>query len=165
MKLRHLACVGAVLALCVFGGWQQASAGPGVFAGASIPVGDVGNVWKTGYHLGAQYSYPLTPMASVGLLGAYHRLAPDTGDGHANLVEVLAVGKLHPPLGFFVLGGIGFTHSSTTVGTVSGSGTDFTAAAGLGFALMPLEITGLYHNVSTSGSSSSFITVSAGVGF
>jgi len=173
MLPRRLAFSLLVLAVCLFGGWRHAEAGPGLFAGATLPVGGFGDLWKAGFHAGAEYAYPVTPMAGVGLWGAYHRLPTEiAGLGHANMVEVLAIGKLTPPAGFFLMGGLGFTHLKTTfdvsplpAGVGTESATAFTAAGGVGFSVAVLRVTALYHNMSKSGSSKSFVTVSAGVGF
>lgn len=146
-------------------------AGPGIFAGLSAPVSDFNDGWKIGYHGGAQFLYPVTPLGSIGVRAAYNRFSPDavggvTQDGHLNMIEALAVGQLSLVAGPRFLAGVGLTRSDGTLGGIDyDAQTDFTAVAGLGMGFSMLDLTALYHNVASDGTSNSYITVSAGLGF
>ncbi|MHB8079641.1 MAG: hypothetical protein ACYDIE_10345 [Candidatus Krumholzibacteriia bacterium] len=146
-------------------------AGPSIFAGVSVPTGDFADGWKVGLHGGAQYLYPVTPLGAIGIRGAYNRFSPDsvlgvTPDGHLNMLELLAVGQLSLVAGPHFLAGVGLTRSDATVGAIDfDAQTDFTAVAGLGMSFAMLDVTALYHNVATDVNSTSYITVSAGLGF
>jgi hypothetical protein len=174
----RLVCASLVLTVCMICCWQAASAGPGLFAGATLPVGTFGDAWKTGFNVGLEMTTPVTPMAGIGLWGAYHRLTFDSAvTGHEDMAEVLAVARLTPPAGILVLGGVGFTYAKSTftppvsvpenpiAAPEGASSTDFTAAAGLGFSMAAFRLTGLYHSVSHNGGSNGFVTVTLGVGF
>lgn len=146
-------------------------AGPGIFAGLSAPVSDFNDGWKIGYHGGAQFLYPVTPLGSIGVRAAYNRFSPDavagvTPDGHLNMLEALAVGQLSLVAGPRFLAGIGLTRSDGKLGELDfDAQTDFTVVAGLGMGFSMLELTALYHNVATDVTSTSYVTVSAGLGF
>ena len=97
-------------------------------------------------------------------------------DGNVIMVEVLGVGKIATPAGLFFVAGLGLTASKVSFDLAEDySGifddadpeteTDFTAVGGVGFSVLPLEVTALYHNISTEDESTAYITVSAGIGF
>jgi len=147
-----------------------AIAGPSVFAGLSLPTGDMGDGWKPGFHAGAAYAYPVTPMGAIGVRGAFNRLGvednPLVADGHLNMIEVLGIGKLTLPSGPYFVAGLGLTNWKATLDDEEGaSETDFTAAGGVGYTLVKLQLEAMYHNIATEGSSSAYITVSAGLAF
>jgi len=146
-------------------------AGPSIFAGVSVPTSDLADWWKLGFHGGAQYLYPVTPLGSIGVRGTYNRLAADevngiSYDGHFNMLEVLAVGQLSLAAGPHFLAGLGMTRWDGVFGpTDIEAKTDFTAVAGVGMTFTMLDVTALYHNIATDVESSSYFTLSAGLGF
>ncbi len=146
-------------------------AGPSVFAGLSLPTSDLADGWKMGFHGGAQYLYPVTPMGSIGIRGAYNRFSPDEvggvePDGHLSMLEVLAVGQLSLVAGPRFIAGLGMTRTDAEVGALEFEAeTDFTAVAGVGMGFAAFELTALYHNVATEGTAASYFTLSAGLGF
>jgi len=146
-------------------------AGPSIFAGVSAPMGDLGDWWKIGYHGGAQYLYPVTPLGSVGIRGTYNRFSPSevegvAYDGHLNMLEVLAVGQISLVAGPRFIAGLGLTRYDGEFGpTEISAETDFTAVAGVGMSFVAFEVTALYHSVASEGNSSNYATLSAGLGF
>lgn len=182
MTSRRILLSVCALAICLIGVQTEAVAGPGLFAGVSLPTGDFGDAYKLGFHGGAEFTYPVTPLASIGVRGAFNRFAFDTAawgegvDGNVIMVEVLGVGKIATPAGLFFVAGLGLTASKVSFDLAEDySGifddadpeteTDFTAVGGAGFSVLPFEVTALYHNISTEGESTAYITVSAGIGF
>jgi hypothetical protein len=146
-------------------------AGPSIFAGVSVPTGDLADWWKLGFHGGAQYLYPVTPLGSIGIRGAYNRLAADelggvSYDGNFNMLEVLAVGQISLAAGPHFLAGLGMTRWDGEFGVTDiAAETDFTAVAGVGMTFVMFDVTALYHNIATEGNASSYFTLSAGLGF
>jgi hypothetical protein len=146
-------------------------AGPSIFAGVSAPMGDLGDRWKIGYHGGAQYLCPVTPLGSIGIRGAYNRFSPDevggvTPDGHLNMVEVLAVGQISLVAGPRFIAGLGLTRYDGESGVAEiKAESDFTAMAGVGMSFVAFEVTALYHSVASEGNASNYVTLSAGLGF
>ena len=146
-------------------------AGPSIFAGVSAPMGDSGELWKIGYHGGAQYLYPVTPLGSVGIRGAYNRFSPDevggaTPDGHLNMIEVLALGQISLVAGPRFIAGLGLTRSEGELGVDEiEAESNFTAVAGVGMSFVAFEVTALYHSVASEGNASNYVTLSAGLGF
>ena len=160
----------------------QSPVGFGVFAGASLPVGDFGNVGGTGWHAGGLIDWR-SPLFPVGIRGdlAYHQFGsknnftPKFVAGTLNLVwsfPASAESALSP----YVIGGGGFYNrrgSCTNCGNVViVSDTKFGVNGGAG-VLVPLSgfgslIEARYHLIFTSDattSNSSFITLSAGIIF
>ncbi len=148
----------------------SALAGPSIFAGVSLPTGDLADGFKTGLHAGAAFTQPVTPMGSIGVRGAFNRFAAEdilvADDGHLNMIELLGIGKLTLPAGPYFVAGLGLTNWKVTLDDWSGdSETDFTVAAGVGYTLVKLQLEAMYHNISTEGESSAYITASAGLAF
>jgi hypothetical protein len=149
-----------------------AMAGGSVFAGLSAPTGDFGDVANVSYHFGGAVGFPMAPMFSVGVRAAYNRWGWENNvDGNFNAIEALAYGKVSAPAGPFGMVGLGL---SSTKGEISLPGlptqesdrqTDFAWALGGGYSIMMVEMTALYHSISTDGGSTNYFTISAGVGF
>ena len=145
-----------------------ALAGPSIFAGVSVPVGEFGNSTKLGFHGGAGYAFDVSPLASLGLRAAYNRFTPEAAGlaGHLNMIEGLAVGRLTLPIGPSIIAGVGATNLKFTGAGVSRDGvTKFTTAAGVGYGVMLFEVIAMYHSVATDGGSTGYATVSAGLNF
>jgi Outer membrane protein beta-barrel domain len=160
----------------------QNALGVGVFAGASLPVGDFGNVGGTGWHAGGLIDWR-SPLLPVGIRGdlAYHQFGskehftPKFVVGTVNLVWNLPV-NAESSLSPYVIGGGGFYNkhrSCTNCGNaVIASATKFGLNGGAG-VLVPLSgfgslIEARYHLIFDSQdgvSNSSVITLSAGIIF
>ena len=160
----------------------QSAVGFGVFAGASIPVGDFGDVGSTGFHAGGlvDWKSPLFPLGIRGDL-AYHQFGskdnftPKLINGTLNLVWNIPA-SAETALSPYILAGGGFYNergSCTSCGnTVIASETKFGVNGGAG-VMVPLSgfgslIEARYHLIFDSGettSNSSFIAISAGIIF
>jgi len=166
MNPRRIALVFAALVLFITGIQQSASAATELFAGATVPVREFSFDRKMGPFVGCQYTYDVISMVGVGAMGAYHRLSPPAHlVNYSNLVEALAIAKIHPPVGVFLQGGVGVIYSSIGFKGRGESKTDFTSAGGLGVSFMQIEITALYHSVWEGGGSRAFVTASVGTSF
>jgi hypothetical protein len=167
MKTSKLICGLGVLFLMTFGASSVAWAGASAFAGMAMPTGNFGDAASSGYYVGGAYALPVTPVASVGVRGAYNRFSWDNEvDGNFNSVEALAFGKLTAPSGPFGLVGLGLANSEATMGDLeSDRETDLAVAVGGGYSLTKLEVTAMYHTISAENSSINYFTLSAGVGF
>jgi len=166
MTRKTLLIFGAVglLTICAS---APAMAGGSVFAGLNMPSGDFSDVAKTSYQLGASYGFPVAPMASVGAWGAYNRFSWQEGiDGNFNSIELLGYGRISAPVGVFGMLGLGFSNYKATLGDLAGDReTDFTWAMGGGYKMTMLELTAMYHSISTDASSTNYFSITAGLGF
>ncbi len=157
-----------LVAVLLAGGAAAAAGDFAAFGGLGVPLGDFGDAYKTGFHLGASWEYAVTPLAGVGVRGAWNRFALDEEgfDGHANLLEFLATGRLSAASGLFALVGLGMTNSGGKVGDDDiDSATDFTAAVGGGLQYLMWDFQVLYHTVSAEGDALDYLTFSAGYRF
>jgi hypothetical protein len=165
MRLRVLAFACAV-ALGVACSWLDAAAETALFVGTTVPVGQFSYARKMGLYAGGDCTYAVTPFVDVGGMAAYNRLSPPADrTGHSHLIEVLALGRLHAPVGVFLLGGAGLTYSSLDFSGQGGSSTAFAEAGGLGFSFLQLRLTGMYHRIQTDGHPLSYVTVAVESGF
>jgi hypothetical protein len=167
MTFRKTVTILGVVSLLTLGASAPAMAGGSVFAGVSLPAGDFGDVAKTSYQVGASYGVPVAPMASVGAWAAYNRFSWSEGiEGNFNSVELLAYGRFSAPVGPFGMVGLGMSNSKATVASFeSDRQTDFTWAIGGGYAMTMFELTAMYHSIATEGSSTNYLTFTAGIGF
>lgn len=166
MKPRKL--LGTLVAACLIACLTSAPAlaGLGGFAGLSHPTGDLGDQAKMGYHLGGYFTNPLLPTVSIGGRLAYnHHGWEDTG-GNFKTYELLAIGKVSLPMvGPFGMIGFGLSSSKATIDEQDlDRETDFTYAIGGGYKMTLLEFTLLYHSISADEGTSSYWTLSAGIG-
>ncbi|MEO5588375.1 MAG: outer membrane beta-barrel protein [Gemmatimonadaceae bacterium] len=148
----------------------------GVSAGAAIPVGDLADVFKTGYN--GTVSLGFVPIGSpIGFRvdGMYNKLGskdefdfPDLKiiSGNANLVYSLPGTGISP----YLIGGAGvYNFKADGSGSYSDSETDFGLNGGIG-AAFPLSgfsafVEARYHHVFTEGSATQFIPVTFGLRF
>jgi len=167
MTLRKSVMILGVVGLLSLGASAPVMAGGSVFAGISLPAGEFSDVAKTSYQVGASYGIPVAPMASVGAWAAYNRFSWDEGiEGNFNSVELLAYGRFSAPIGPFGMVGLGMSNSKASVASFeSDRQTDFTWAVGGGYKMTMLELTGMYHSIATEGSSTNYLTLTAGIGF
>lgn len=160
----------------------QSKFGASVQGALSLPMGDFGDICKTGFGGLGTVSYTLNKnldlVASVGYLTYDYK---DIDGATFSTIPVLAgvryyfAAKNFKP---YVTGQLGFYSSKAKIKTViwgisvesESTSTDFGFAAGGGFLYqlgknLDLDITATLNSISTSGSSTSFINVLAGVHF
>jgi len=160
----------------------QSPIGFGVFAGASVPVGDFGNVGGTGWHAGALVDWR-SPLFPVGIRGD---LAYDQFGSKNNFTPKLVVGTLNLVWSFpvsaesavspYVIGGGGFYNERGSCTNCNNqqiiSETHFGLNGGAG-VMVPLSgfgslIEARYHLIFDSDpttSNSAYFTLSAGIIF
>ncbi len=159
----------------------------GPTGGITFPLGDFGDVSKTGFHVGATADYALSGGFSVGGDVVWHRttgkdtyekqLSADTGqptDVTYDIVPITIHGKYSFPgaVGYkpFVRAGLGVYHisgkiDSGSAGTHTASDNNFGLNLGGGTTLrsmgaVRLDVEGAVHIISTSGSSTNLLTAS-----
>ena len=153
----------AVFGLMLFG-VSAAQAGGGVYAGLSLPMGDFGDGADMGYHGGVSFSMPAAPTLSIGGMGSYHYWGIKDSNESGNMIEALGFAKLTTPGGLFGMVGLGLGSGDDSAAG-SERTTDLASALGGGYSLTMIDVTVLYHMVSTEGSNTNFLTISAGIGF
>ena len=158
----------------------QAQVSVGVGGGLTIPTGDFGDGFKTGWHGIANVGYDLP--SGIGLRGDFfygQNNVDATGvDGKAKLAGGLgnvlytfkSAGTIHPyvigTVGFMNAkleasgGGLTFSDSETKVAFGGGAGIKFKAGSDANFFAE-----GRYISVNTSGGSTNFIPITIGVSF
>jgi opacity protein-like surface antigen len=144
-----------------------------VNAGASLPVGDLGNNVDLGFHLGAGLELR-APLMPVGLRfdGAFDRMGFEGGGGNLSIWSLTANAVLSPmasPLYF--IGGIGFYSTDLNVD----GGPDFSSETDFGFNLgagLSVPLTGFssfvearWHSIDTQGGDSRFVPIVFGIRF
>lgn len=147
----------------------------GVGGGLTIPIGDFGDNFKTGWHGIANIGYN-TPTG-FGVRGDFYygqNSLDASVDGKAKLAGGLGnlvysfqgAGPVRP----YVIGGAGVFKAEAEVGNVSDSETKFTWAAGGGVKFKAgtdsnIFVEARYVSISTSGDKTNFIPISAGISF
>ena len=157
----------------------RAQAGFGVSAGLSMPTGDFGKAFKSGYSVNGLlgFSMPMSPLgfraevgynswdgkSDVGLDGV--TMSSLSGTGNVVLqVPGMVVAKP------YVIGGLGYHHLKADAGG-GNNGTDnkmgWNVGGGLGFGLGTLQtmIEARYVTVNTSGASTHYVPVTFGIMF
>jgi len=151
-----------LITLClVFAG--PAAAGSQVFAGFTMPMGDLNDGADMGYHGGMSMQFPIVPLTfSAGPTVIYNRMPGPGDDDSFTYLEVLATGTLSIPAGPMLHGGLGYAFPSAEIGGVDlEPDTDVVIVIGTGMKLALLEVKALWHHVGDA----SFVTISAGLGF
>lgn len=158
----------------------QAQVSVGVGGGLTIPIGDFGDGFKTGWHGLANVGYDLPSglglrgdfyygQNSVDVTGASGKAKLAGGFGNV-LYNFKGAGTIHP----YVLGSLGFINAKGDVsaGGVSASGSEtkiaFGGGAGVKFKAgsdANIFVEGRYISVNTSGSKTNFIPITVGVSF
>jgi hypothetical protein len=166
MKTSKLICALGAMSLVICGA-GAAWAGASAFAGMAMPTGDFGDAAGSGYFVGGAYDMPVTPVASVGVRGAFNRFGWDNDvDGNFQAIEAQAFGKIASPSGPFGVLGLGLANSKAVIADIDGDrATDLSMAIGGGYSLTKFEVTAMYHTISTDGSSIKYVTLAAGMGF
>jgi hypothetical protein len=172
--------VAAGAALVLSAASAQAQVSFGVGGGLTLPLGDFGDVAKTGWHGLANVGYDLP--SGLGLRGDFYygqNNVDATGvDGKFKLAggfgNVLynfkTPGTVHP----YVMGSVGFMNAKADLksGGVSASDSETKIAFGGGGGIKfkvgsdaNLFVEGRYITVNTSGSNTNFIPITVGVSF
>lgn len=154
---------------------------------SGIDIGGVKDAMAGGLSFGAGYWRNTSPILSMGLEAGYDNLGKanyDNGTTTNNEIKTNNF-RVNPALrfnigagigpSFFAQGGAGLYHVAVdTKDSVTGnlSSTEskfgFNVGAGVSFPVGPkskMNLTGLYHSVSTSGQSLNYLQFRAGVGF
>lgn len=147
----------------------------GVQGGVAIPMGDFGDGYDMGFGGTGTFAYHVNPMldvtGSVGYLtwnGKVDGISLSSIPILAGVRYYFGQGKFHP----YVAGELGIHFTSSKVEffgvSVSGSSSDFGFGAGAGFLYqlgpkLDLDVNAKFSSIATSGSSSSFINIMAGV--
>ena len=143
----------------------------GVQAGASMPMGDFGDGWSSGFNAGGNVAFksPGIPVAIHGEV-LYNSFGGKTVGGFemptTNILGFGAAASWAMPSGLYFIGGLGMYKGSCD--GCPGS-TDMGFNAGAGFKL-PLAgfgtyVEARYHSVATEGSSTTFLPISVGIRF
>lgn len=169
----------AVVALaCLAGAGSLSAQGVrfGVGGGLLMPMGDYNTADKPGFIFGAGVVFPVgTAPVAVRVEGSYSQTSHDGIDGKskimggmASLVYSFKAGGSVTP---YVLGGVGFYNLKVTVPSfavdTSVSKIGFGGGAGLRFPMgsASLFVEARYMNIATSGGSTAFMPIIAGVSF
>lgn len=185
--MRKISSVLIIVLVIAFSGIVNAQKmGAGVQVGVGLPMGDFGDACKTGFGGSGTFLYSLNPELSLtGSIGYYTFTYKNWSDASFSTVPVLvgaryALGKgsfapyIGAELGFHFCSYQTKASTSQVMGityempSLSGNSTDFGFAPIIGF-LMPispkvnLDVNLKYNIISTSGSSSSFLGINAGV--
>lgn len=151
----------------------------GIGGGAQLPTGDYGNFDKMGWLIGGDLTYWLTG-APVGIRAdvQYAQTSHKNNvDGNSKVIGglaevVYAFGTSAEQLRPYILGGVGYYNVKVEVtgfGSVSESKVGFGGGAGVAFKVgtgsTRFFIEGKFVSVSTSGSSTTFIPLRAGLRF
>lgn len=179
--MRKAFLAGAIVALAAVttpltaqssGSWEL-----GLGGGATLPMGNAGDAYKTGYHGAALVGYrPASSKLWVGLDAQYHHFTQkawliNVGDKNAN--SFAAFGRLNydAASSVYLLGGLGLFRTKNIV-VVSGSApfkeTDSNMAAEAGVGLRvgkSLFVEGKLINVFVSNKNQTFIPITLGVRF
>lgn len=154
----------------------QARGYVGFGAGLSLPMGNFGDTYKTGWlgqviagitgangMLGGRIDGMYVKHSVDGVSDASTRLLGANGD------VVLSLGSMAAKLRPYVLGGLGFFNVKSKVGSIEGPGdTKFAFNLGAGLTVkagsrMAVFLEGRYISVQTEGSSTGFIPISIGL--
>ncbi len=150
-----------------------------VNAGVSLPMGDFGSTFSTGWGLDGTFLYGLQPNLDLtGTIGYHRWSAKETSDVTFSTVPVLVgvqysfdnAGGFTP----YAMAKIGLhfaTVGASVLGmTVSTSENDFGFLVGAGVLIpvstdLNVDINASFNSISTSGSASNYIDVKAGLNF
>ncbi len=167
-------------ALLLSAATAQAQVSIGVGGGLTIPTGDFGDGFKTGWHGLANVGYEMP--SGIGVRGDFYygqNNIDATGvDGKAKLAGGLgnilytfkSAGTIHP----YVMGSIGFMNAKVeaSAGGLSGSESEtkiaFGGGAGIKFKAgsdASIFVEGRYISVNTTDSNTNFIPITVGVSF
>jgi|HubBroStandDraft_6_1064221.scaffolds.fasta_scaffold297361_2 hypothetical protein len=147
----------------------------GIAAGAAVPVSTLGNVANTGTDVTGLLGIKL-PLIPVGFridadynTFGYNSSARASGSAHissitGNVVLDMPLLLIHP----YLIGGLGYYNVGATYASSSSNvGVNIGAGVGIGIPLTGVSIFAetRYHRVNTSGASTQFMPVVAGVTF
>ncbi len=150
-----------------------------VNAGVSLPMGDFGTAFGTGWGLDGTFLYSLQPNLDLtGTIGYHKWSAKETSDVTFSTVPVL-VGVQYSfgssggftPYGMAKLGLHFATVGASVLGvSLSSSENDFGFLVGAGVLIpvgtnMNVDVNASFNSISTSGSATNYVDVKAGVNF
>jgi opacity protein-like surface antigen len=179
MKRIVTVAIAAVAALALSSASAQAQVSLGVGGGLTLPLGDFGDVAKTGWHGLANVGYEMP--SGLGLRGDlyYGQNSFDSdavgNDGKFKLAGGLgnvtytfkSAGSIHP----YVLGSVGFMNFKTETdagGSVSDTKIAFGGGAGVKFRAgtdSHIFVEGRYVTINTDGSNANIIPITVGISF
>lgn len=158
----------------------HAQAGVGVSAGISIPTGDFGKAFKSGYSVNGLFGFamPMSPVgfraevgynswdgkSSVGLNGVTGSSLSGTGNVVLQVPGMIAAKP-------YLIGGLGYHHMKSDFGSALGTSTEnkmgWNIGGGLNFGLGTLStmVEARYISVNTSGGSTTYVPVTFGIMF
>lgn len=158
----------------------HAQAGVGVSAGVSIPTGDFGKSFKSGYSVNGLFGFamPMSPLgfraevgynswdgkSSAGASGFTTSSLSGTGNVVLQVPGMIAAKP-------YLIGGLGYHHVKVDGGSSLGSATEnklgWNVGGGLNFGLGTLStmLEARYVTVNTSGSSLHYVPVTFGIMF
>ena len=180
MKRMLHAAVALVLVSLVAASAAQAQTARASFflgGGATIPTGDFGDAFKTGWNGlgGVNFMIPGVPFG-IRVDGMYSQNKLDVSGSDVkakifggNADAVFAFGAPGSMVKPYVLAGIGMANVKFDTGSGSSSDTKFAFNGGAGVNFMMSSVTifveGRYFTISTSGSNTNYIPLSVGVKF
>ncbi len=155
----------------------QTRAKIGVGGGATIPMGDFGDAFKTGWHgqVNVLFDLPALPF-DIRVDGQYgeHKLDLSGSDVKTKLITGMAgaqipLGPPGSPAKPYLTAGVGVTNVDVSSGSVSASTTDFAIGGGGGvmFSLgsLSLFVEARIMNAFTDVSSTTFLPITGGILF
>jgi opacity protein-like surface antigen len=151
----------------------------GALGGASIPIGDFGDVAETGWHLGGFLAFrPAMMPFGLRAEGVYHRfsakddvlLSADSRTINVNLNGLWEFSMAGSPMQPYAIGGFGLYNSKATgddVDDESSNDLGVNVGGGVRFALSGFSafVEARYHNIFTEGNSTQMIPLSFGFTF
>ncbi len=159
--VRHLPRL-VLLVLCLVLA-VPAVAGSQLFAGLTMPMGDLSDGADMGYHGGVSMHFPIVPLTfSAGPTVIYSRMPGPGDDTSVSYLELLATATLSIPAGPMLHGGLGYALPSVKFNGIDlKPDNEAVIVIGTGTKLALLEVKALWHHVGDSN----FVTISAGLGF
>jgi hypothetical protein len=153
----------------------------GAMLGGTLPIGDFGDGFDTGFHIGAlgEFARPTWPVTIRGEI-TYHRHGASDFDGNASILSFIpnVVFPLGDPAATarpYLIGGLGLHRVSIDldfdIPGVDDSASDtefgFNVGGGFTFNLSGFEtfVEARFHSIFTEGSSTNFIPLSFGFKF
>jgi hypothetical protein len=151
--------------------------------GASVPAGDFGNAFGTGYGLGASGAFYVMPNLALGASLAYNSYAADDSwqtlgvdpsDVSMSILEMTAYGKymfMPGPVSPYAKAAAGMFRGKAEIQGVGEASNDMGIGGGVGAQLrIPTSNIGLFaegmaYSVFTEGSSTTYYAIRGGINF
>jgi hypothetical protein len=145
-----------------------------VFGGASVPTGDAGNSFNTGYTVGGAMDMRNSSMLGLRAEASYARMSikvpgvsGNTSDMGGNLNAVLWTSSRPSSVSPYITGGASFAHYDFGAGAPTENHWGYNAGAGLDFAMgpIPARIDARYQAISATGASFKTVPLTFGIRF